>query len=177
MDATLTVFESRGLAGLSMAAVAKAAGVATGTIYTYFDDKAALVRAVHAAIRMGSARRMREAKPTRDRYPERLRAYVEAYFDDALAHEREFAFLDQFKRSPYVRPEDHSAVIEAFRFLLNIIGDGVREGFLSEAAPEAHLYCMDGVIRAMVAYRTNADGPLAEARDGAWTYTWRAIKA
>ncbi|MBU6474158.1 MAG: TetR/AcrR family transcriptional regulator, partial [Alphaproteobacteria bacterium] len=47
LGAALELFESRGVDSVTVPQVAKAAGVATGTIYLYFKDKTALVNAVH----------------------------------------------------------------------------------------------------------------------------------
>lgn len=47
LDAGAAVAERSGLAGLGVAAVTAAAGVAKGTFYVYFDDRAAFVDALH----------------------------------------------------------------------------------------------------------------------------------
>ena len=46
-DAALRHVLETGYAGLKMAEVAKEAGVATGTIYTYFDGKADLINQLY----------------------------------------------------------------------------------------------------------------------------------
>src|ERR1700741_198667 len=47
LDAALELFETRGFDGVAVPEIAKAAGVATGTLYLYFKDKAALVNALY----------------------------------------------------------------------------------------------------------------------------------
>ncbi|MEI9931236.1 MAG: helix-turn-helix domain-containing protein [Rhizomicrobium sp.] len=47
LDAALDLFESRGFDGVAVSEIAKAAGVATGTVYVYFRDKEALVNALY----------------------------------------------------------------------------------------------------------------------------------
>ncbi len=47
LDAALELFETRGFDGVAVPEIAKAAGVATGTLYLYFRDKAALVNALY----------------------------------------------------------------------------------------------------------------------------------
>lgn len=46
LDAAVDVFKKKGLAGSSVSDVARAAGIADGTIYNYFKDKTALLLAV-----------------------------------------------------------------------------------------------------------------------------------
>ncbi len=47
LDAALALFESRGFDGVTVPEIARSAGVATGTLYLYFKDKAALVNALY----------------------------------------------------------------------------------------------------------------------------------
>jgi TetR/AcrR family transcriptional regulator, repressor of fatR-cypB operon len=47
LDAALELFETRGFDGVAVPEIAKEAGVATGTLYLYFKDKAALVNALY----------------------------------------------------------------------------------------------------------------------------------
>ncbi len=47
LDAALELFETRGFDGVAVPEIAKAAGVATGTLYLYFKDKAALVNGLY----------------------------------------------------------------------------------------------------------------------------------
>src|SRR5580698_11410921 len=47
LDAALELFETRGFDGVAVPEIARHAGVATGTLYLYFKDKAALVNALY----------------------------------------------------------------------------------------------------------------------------------
>ena len=47
LDAALELFETRGFDGVAVPEIAKEAGVATGTLYLYFKDKAGLVNALY----------------------------------------------------------------------------------------------------------------------------------
>jgi TetR/AcrR family transcriptional repressor of multidrug resistance operon len=50
LDATLSLLASRGFHGFSIRDVAKEAGVATGTVYLYFEDREDLIRELHSQI-------------------------------------------------------------------------------------------------------------------------------
>lgn len=50
LDATLHLLASRGFHGFSIRDVAKEAGVATGTVYLYFDDREDLIEKLHSQI-------------------------------------------------------------------------------------------------------------------------------
>jgi TetR/AcrR family transcriptional repressor of multidrug resistance operon len=50
LDATLALLASRGFHGFSIRDVAKEAGVATGTVYLYFEDREDLIKKLHGQI-------------------------------------------------------------------------------------------------------------------------------
>lgn len=50
LAATLSLLASRGFHGFSIRDVAKAAGVATGTVYLYFEDREDLIKKLHSQI-------------------------------------------------------------------------------------------------------------------------------
>ncbi|HSC68502.1 MAG TPA: TetR/AcrR family transcriptional regulator [Cellvibrio sp.] len=50
LDATLNLLASRGFHGFSIRDVAKEAGVATGTVYLYFEDREDLIKKLHGQI-------------------------------------------------------------------------------------------------------------------------------
>ncbi|MEU4370871.1 TetR/AcrR family transcriptional regulator [Micromonospora chersina] len=94
LDAAATLFREHGVEGVSMEAVAAAAGVGKGTLFRRFGDKAGLAtalldtheRALQEAILFGPAPLgpgpADAPPPARDR----LHAFVEAYLDYLLDH-------------------------------------------------------------------------------------------
>lgn len=50
LEATLALLASRGFHGFSIRDVAKEAGVATGTVYLYFEDREDLIKNLHSQI-------------------------------------------------------------------------------------------------------------------------------
>lgn len=50
LDSTLNLLASRGFHGFSIRDVAKEAGVATGTVYLYFEDRQDLIEKLHSQI-------------------------------------------------------------------------------------------------------------------------------
>ncbi|MEW2329812.1 TetR family transcriptional regulator [Micromonospora chersina] len=94
LDAAAALFREHGVEGVSMEAVAAAAGVGKGTLFRRFGDKAGLAtalldtheRALQEAILFGPAPLgpgpAEASPPARDR----LHAFVEAYLDYLLDH-------------------------------------------------------------------------------------------
>lgn len=83
LAATAALIAERGLAGLSMAAVARQAGVTPGLLYYHFGSRADLVRAaLHYANDRGPSMNLLRAGEGRNGF-EAVRAALLAEFDDA----------------------------------------------------------------------------------------------
>jgi TetR/AcrR family transcriptional repressor of nem operon len=86
IEAGEAVAERDGLAGLSVAAVAREAGVAKGTFYIYFEDRDSFIDGMHqrfyAHVTEAVSLAVRDLAPGR----ELLLAAIDAYLDVCLAH-------------------------------------------------------------------------------------------
>ncbi len=79
VEAAASVFMQRGVAATSVDEIVRAAGVAKGTFYLYFDTKDAMVTAVAEAMVLGVADRIQTIATDPDRSPvERLVAFAGA---------------------------------------------------------------------------------------------------
>ncbi len=105
LDAGVTVAESHGLAGLSVNRVVAEAGVAKGTFYVHFADRAAFVDALHARfhgrVEAAVAAAVAELEPG----GERIARGVEAYLDLCLADRAVKALALEARSDPALSAE------------------------------------------------------------------------
>ncbi len=85
LDAGVTVAAAHGLAGLSVNRVVAEAGVAKGTFYVHFDDRAAFVDALHRRFHARVTEAVTSATAGMSPGAERILAGAEAYLDVCLA--------------------------------------------------------------------------------------------
>jgi AcrR family transcriptional regulator len=104
-----TLVAERGFHGASMSAVARRAGVATGTAYTHYDSKDALVLAAYAETKAQLADAVVKTVDERATVAERFRAIWLGIHRHLAAHPEHARFLVQFDNSPY-RDRAHEAV-------------------------------------------------------------------
>jgi len=125
MDAALTAFAEKGLAGATVGDITAAAGVAKGTFYLYFDSKDHLV----AALRERFVDELTEhAMPFlermgRDDWWTLADAVAEDMVDWTLDHRDSIAFLTQA-----YTPETHELLADADRKLTLFLATGLRAG-------------------------------------------------
>jgi TetR/AcrR family transcriptional repressor of nem operon len=86
LDAGAALAEEHGLAGVSVNMVVARAGVAKGTFYVHFKDRAAFVDAMHARFHARAEAAVGEATAGLPPGAERLYRAAEAYLDVSLAN-------------------------------------------------------------------------------------------
>jgi AcrR family transcriptional regulator len=101
----------RGFHGASMSAIARAAGVATGTAYTHYESKDALVLAAYAETKAQLAAAATKTLDPRAAPAERFRAIWLATYRHFAANPEHARFLLQVDHSPY-RALAHDGVAE-----------------------------------------------------------------
>jgi AcrR family transcriptional regulator len=86
LDAGVTVAERHGLSGLSVNQVVAEAGVAKGTFYVHFDERATFVDALHqrfhARVQAAVAEATEGTPPGADRIVRGVEAYLDTCLDD-----------------------------------------------------------------------------------------------
>lgn len=108
LDAALRTFADRGFHGTAVPDVAKAAKVATGTLYHYFDDKEALVNAVFVDAKI----RLRDALVGAPLPSDDAERWFKALWHRLAAFARAepdaFRFLEMQDHTPYLSRESRA---------------------------------------------------------------------
>jgi len=95
LDAAEKVFEARGFNEAKMAEIAKAAGLAAGTLYNYFDSKEAIVRSLMTHLGEQMLARLEEAGRRAQGLGPSLRALAEAALGFVNEHRAVFSVFAQ----------------------------------------------------------------------------------
>ncbi|MEE9609109.1 MAG: TetR family transcriptional regulator [Myxococcota bacterium] len=131
LEAARVVIAKRGYAKTTLARIAREAGVAKGTLYLYFENKEALLAAIHAWGHERLMERVREASEAEDSAERMLRATVRAtleYFDGELAFARavgSYPAIGPAGTSPGSQ-EIRDRIAAYTRFLAALLAQGVR---------------------------------------------------
>ncbi len=114
LQATLTLVSQYGFHGTSMSKIAKEAGVSAGIIYHYFDSKDDLIDELYRSIKrqFGQVvvREFDQNQPLSSQIRQILTIMMRYYIE----RPQESAFVEQFTRSPYFRPEIEAEVAQYY---------------------------------------------------------------
>ncbi|MBW8812142.1 MAG: TetR/AcrR family transcriptional regulator [Caulobacterales bacterium] len=128
LRATLEEVRLVGLAGLSMEAVARRAGVATGTVYVYFKSKDALLDQLYLETKQKFTALVfqDDGGPLRGAFTR----IVTAYLDYVAENSSEIVFMGQMANSPYVTEATRAAVALGVRPVMALLERGKAEQLL-----------------------------------------------
>ncbi len=175
--ATLHLVKDRGLAGITMSDISKAAAIATGTLYIYFKNKEELIKALFVECRQASAQHYFEGLDEKGTFEGRMKKVFVNIINYKLAYYEVSAFLEQSYHSPFVCVTDLKKKQKALQPLLDLIAEGIEKAKIREADIELNVSYMFGIIHEMVkkTYFSNKKLP-PETIDSLYNMFWKGIK-
>jgi AcrR family transcriptional regulator len=114
LDAAEWIFAERGLAAAPTSAISKQAGVAEGTLFTYFKTKDDLVNALYRAIKLDLAEALLAGFPRKGPVRDRLEYVWNAFVDWGVGNPRRLNVLDQLSVSDTISEESKAVGYEPF---------------------------------------------------------------
>lgn len=108
LGAALDLFEKRGFDGVAVPEIARAAGVATGTIYRYFKTKEELVNALYRHWKSAYNQQILGPVPEELEPREVFALYWRRMAEFARKHYRAVRFLDLHYHAPYLDAESRA---------------------------------------------------------------------
>lgn len=176
--ATCRLAAERGLFGLTLAEIAKAAGIATSTLYVYFADKEALYNEVfrHAKLEAVSAYsgEIDPAAPLKSR----VRTVWNNMLNHRLRQHDQASFMEQFVGSSYMNDESRAYAGRLGEGLMQIVAEGQRAEIL-KAVPMPFLssFFIGSVRETARMIRAQAVKDNEESRALAFQLCWDGIRS
>ena len=178
LAAALDLFVERGFHGTSVPSVADKAGVASGTIYHYFDSKEALVNAVFQRWKQAMVAEMLRDFPFQGSAREQFRAVWDRMAAFALAHPREFAFVELHQHGAYLDTQSRAIEHQILDFGVQMVIRAQEAHALKPLAPALLMELSIGAFRGV--FHAALDGRLPLTREtlmAAEQCAWEAVRA
>ncbi len=127
LQATLRLIATSGFHGTAMSQVAKEAGVSTGIIYHYFDNKDELIRQLYIHCKQELSQAVMGKHDASLPLRAQLRTLWDALIREMLKRPHETMFKAQFYSSPYYTPEVEAVVAPYFATFIDCFERGKKE--------------------------------------------------
>jgi AcrR family transcriptional regulator len=125
LDAATCVFAERGLTAAPTSEISKQAGVAEGTLFTYFETKGDLINALYREIKLELADAMMSGFPRKKSVRTRLRHVWDSYVDWGVANPEQRNVLTQLQVSGMLSKESIEAGSAPFVEIQNMTRDAI----------------------------------------------------
>jgi AcrR family transcriptional regulator len=161
LDAAVSVFSAKGLAGATMDDIARQAGVAKGTIYLYFETKEHLLASLRERFHDTTIRRVEHLlaeSGTEDRWA-LADLLVEASIDFLLEHRETVAIFRREGLSPEALAICAKITDRINEMVAGVIRSGVEAGTFAVVDPAVTAvllhHALEGTVGEEVLYRRN----------------------
>jgi len=127
LDAATRVFAQRGLTAAPTSEISKQAGVAEGTLFTYFKTKDDLINAIYREIKLELADAMMSGFPRRKSVRTRLRHVWDGYVNWGVSNPEQRKVLAQLQVSGTLSKESIEAGSAPFVEVQNMIRNAIEQ--------------------------------------------------
>lgn len=164
LDAAEELIARHGLHDAALVQIARRAGVAVGTLYNYFTDRDALIRALFESRRATFRPRLLAAiQGGRElAFEPRLRRFVREVFEAFEAHR---SFLKLAIENEHLKPSASSTPQDLLSGVRDIVTAGVHEGVIPADRAELLPLVITALIKSIAVHRIQAGGELVGDAD------------
>lgn len=136
LDAATRLFAERGLAAAPTSEISKRAGVAEGTLFTYFRAKDDLINSLYREIKLELADAMMSNFPRKKNVRTRLRHVWDRYVNWGIANPNQRKVLAQLQVSEVLTKESRDAGSAPFVEFQTMIRDAIEQHVFRNDLPE-----------------------------------------
>ncbi len=135
LKAALKLFNENGIDNTSTSLISKEAGVATGTLYLYFETKVNLIVELGTSIQEESLESFRDLIGSKVNYDSLKKFWLERV-EWGVNNPDKHKFMLQFKSSPYKNQNTKLKIPDHEIKLINLIEDGINNKLLKDLHPK-----------------------------------------
>jgi len=179
IKAVFTVTGSHGLAGINIAAISNAAGVGTGTLYTYFKNKEEVIQSAYSSVEDKMTQKMYEHFDIQIPVKQSLKKIYVNMLNYRLNHYNETVFIDQYIQSNYIQLNFSKQMAEfehQNKPLYDLLKKGQDEGIIKLQAPIVLISFFDGAVRSCSNGIVQKLFPLTQQIiDDCFDFVWKGV--
>src|SRR5271170_5256835 len=175
LAAATEVFAERGLAAAT-SAISQAAGLAEGTLFTYFNTKDELINALYRAIKLELADAMMSDFPRKKKVGTRMRHVWDRYVNWGIANPRQRKVLAQLTVSEVLTKESRDAGSAPFVEFQNMIRDAIEQRvFRNDVPVELISKSLSALVEATIDLTVSNRSKATQYRDSGFQMFWSGV--
>jgi AcrR family transcriptional regulator len=176
LGAATRLFAERGLTAAPTSEISKQAGVAEGTLFTYFKTKDHLINALYREIKLELADAMMSDFPRKKNVRTKLRHVWDRYLGWGIANSKQRKVLAQLQVSEALTEESRNAGSAPFVEFQMMIRDAMEQRvFRNDAPVELISRSLAALVEATIDLTVSNPSKARQYRDGGFQMFWAGI--
>jgi AcrR family transcriptional regulator len=176
LDAATRLFAERGLTAAPTSEISKHAGVAEGTLFTYFETKDDLINALYREIKLELADAMMSDFPRKKNVGTRLRHVWDRWVNWGMANPQQRKVLAQLTVSEVLTKESRDAGSAPFVEFQTMIRDAIEQRVFRNNVPvELISKSLAALVEATIDLTVSNRSKAKQYRDSGFQLFWAGI--
>jgi AcrR family transcriptional regulator len=176
LEAATSLFAERGLTAAPTSEISKQAGVAEGTLFTYFKTKDDLINALYRGIKLELADAMMSDFPRKKNIHTRLRHMWDRYVNWGIANAKQRKVLAQLTVSEVLTKASRDAGSAPFAEFQIMIGDAIEQRLFRNDLPvELISKSLAALVEATIDLTVSSPSKAKQYREGGFQMFWAGI--
>jgi AcrR family transcriptional regulator len=176
LNAATRLFAERGLAAAPTSEISNWAGVAEGTLFTYFRTKDVLINSLYQEIKLELADAMMSDFPRKKNVRTRLRHVWDRYVNWGIANPRERKVLAQLQVSEVLTKESRDAGSAPFVEFHTMIRDAVEQRIFRNDLPvELISKSLAALVEATIDLTVSSPSKAKHYQDSGFQMFWSGV--
>jgi AcrR family transcriptional regulator len=176
LDAATRLFAERGLTAAPTSEISKQAGVAEGTLFTYFQTKDELINALYREIKLELADAMMSDFPRKRNVRTRLQHVWDRYVNWGIANPEQRKVLAQLQVSEVLTKDSRNAGSAPFVEFQTMIRDAIEKGIFRNDVPvELISKSLAALVEATIDLTVSSPSKAKKYRDSGIQMFWAGI--
>ncbi|SDO04244.1 transcriptional regulator, TetR family [Rhodoferax sp. OV413] len=175
LDAAVRVIAERGLSATPTSAISKAAGVAEGTLFTYFKTKDALVNALYLDIKREMADTMMASFPRHAAIRQQLQHVWDRYVEWGAAQPAKKLAMAQLHTSAYITAESRTVASGPFAEIEQVCKASIASQVLRDYPVPFIWACMSSLAEATIGCMAQDPQAAASYQRAGFEVLWNGI--
>lgn len=152
LDAATKLFIEYGFHATPTSKIAKEADVSNGTLFHYFNTKEELISELYLSIKRDLKVFLIEGFNEQKTTKQKIKYVWLNWVRWGISNKYRFMFLEQFYNSPYIKSVSKDEASKSFKFMMDMLKEGIEEETLIDIDPELMLMLMYASVNSVVRY-------------------------
>lgn len=153
LEATLELIAENGFHGTPMSQIAKKANISVGVIYHYFTNKNDLINELYLDIQTRLSKETIRDFPdtnTSEAMKEHFTKIAKTVFDYFVKNPKELLFMEQYKNSPLITPENRKHTLKLFETPQSFMKKSIDNNIIKDLPLEMITALVSGALNSLI---------------------------